>query len=250
MNRKRIGVALSGRFGNNLFQYAFARSYAELHNCELEVPDWDGTKIFVSDDKKLDERELVQRHTSAVEDWFGETDIIIHGCPMRQKHLIYDWNDTRRWFGNFSEPASDLLERIPELPCVSHLRHGDFIGLPDFIAVSAESSMLHPENENYRAVSEHDALVFDHEMAMNLPFLTDFLFLMKARVLFRANSTFSWWAAILGDHEKVFAPNLEGIAPEKGCVQDVPFVEGNYPSISKVHDCCTDLYLRHYEHNT
>ena len=35
-----------GRFGNQMFQYAFARAYAEKYNCILQTPKWIGQDIF------------------------------------------------------------------------------------------------------------------------------------------------------------------------------------------------------------
>ncbi|NJO65433.1 MAG: hypothetical protein HC836_47270 [Richelia sp. RM2_1_2] len=41
-----------GRFGNCLFQYAFARAYAEKYGAVLEVPEWIGEKLFGLKDKR------------------------------------------------------------------------------------------------------------------------------------------------------------------------------------------------------
>jgi hypothetical protein len=35
-----------GRFGNQLFQYAFLKAYAERYGCELQLPPWVGTQLF------------------------------------------------------------------------------------------------------------------------------------------------------------------------------------------------------------
>jgi len=74
-----------------------------------------------------------------------------------------------------------------------------------------------------------------------MSFLPDFYRLMNAPILFRSNSSFSYWAAVLGDNNVVFAPIIEGL--EGGREHDrVPFVVGNRPRIS-MHDFCTDLHL-------
>jgi hypothetical protein len=52
--------------------------------------------------------------------------------------------------------------------------------------------------------------------------LTDFFIMMNCKTLFRANSSFSWWAATLGTC-KVYSPQ---VGTQTGWV-DVPFVAGN-----------------------
>jgi hypothetical protein len=58
-----------------------------------------------------------------------------------------------------------------------------------------------------------------------LEFMRDFMDLYNADVLFRANSTFSWWAGTLGN-AKVYSPIVDGLT---GHQKDVKFVEGNWP---------------------
>ena len=55
-------------------------------------------------------------------------------------------------------------------------------------------------------------------------FLPDFVALMQADVILRANSTFSWWAAALSN-ARVLAPIVGDLCGK----QDVSFVEGNWP---------------------
>lgn len=62
--------------------------------------------------------------------------------------------------------------------------------------------------------------------------LEDFLRLYFARTIFRANSSFSWWAAFLAPHARVFSPVLDKshIYGIDGMEEiDVEFVEGNHP---------------------
>jgi len=62
--------------------------------------------------------------------------------------------------------------------------------------------------------------------------LADFLKLYFARTIFRANSSFSWWAGLLSPTAKVFSPVLDKrhIYGVDGMEEiDVDFVEGNHP---------------------
>jgi len=62
--------------------------------------------------------------------------------------------------------------------------------------------------------------------------LTDFLQLYFARTIFRANSSFSWWAGLLSPTARVFSPVLDKrhIYGVDGMEEiDVDFLEGNHP---------------------
>lgn len=63
--------------------------------------------------------------------------------------------------------------------------------------------------------------------------LEDFLRLYFARTIFRANSSFSWWAAFLSPTAKVYSPVLDkqSIYGRDGIMHEisVDFVEGNHP---------------------
>lgn len=62
--------------------------------------------------------------------------------------------------------------------------------------------------------------------------LEDFLRLYFARTIFRANSSFSWWAAFLAPSARVFSPVIDKrhIYGVDGLEEiDVEFVEGNHP---------------------
>jgi hypothetical protein len=77
----------------------------------------------------------------------------------------------------------------------------------------------------YPAGSEYlPGIIFD--------WLDDFLKLFFARTIFRANSSFSWWAATLSPTAKVFSPVIDRkhIYGVDGMEEiDVDFVEGNHP---------------------
>ncbi len=71
-------------------------------------------------------------------------------------------------------------------------------------------------------------------------FVNDFLTLMRAKVLFRANSTFSWWAGTLGCGT-VYSPEVNGAV---GFV-NVPFVRGNHCRLIGTGD---ELRLKEGDH--
>lgn len=234
------------RFGNQLFQYMLARGYAEMTGARLHTAPWIGQQIFALDDPPI-ERDLPQRYDMDYEQWAGERDIEITGWGLHQKTLLYTRSDAKRWL-RFHPEVLELIESTKRLGLVCHQRHKDFLEMGDYIAIRSESYFAACTEHDLRCglwfVSEASAKVIDALEAAGIGFLADFMTMMRAKILLRANSTFSWWAATLGENERVFAPKLDGITPIAGEVQHVPFVEGNWPAISCRHPNCSDLHLK------
>jgi hypothetical protein len=79
-------------------------------------------------------------------------------------------------------------------------------------------------------------LVFD--------WLPDFIKLYFARTIFRANSSFSWWAAFLSPNAKVYSPvvNRQAVYGRDSVEEvDYEFVEGNHPHWMYG---CSDIYFK------
>ena len=132
----------------------------------------------------------------------------------------------------------------PQRPyTAAHLRRGDYVNHPLYCTVSKQSytTALKQYQLQWPVVWVEE----DHPRRGSLPdelsFVGDFVTLMQAAVLLRANSTFSWWAAVLGDAE-VYSPVVEDRVGE----HDVPFVKGNWPrcaDTTRVGVTVTDLHL-------
>jgi hypothetical protein len=238
-----ITMPLTGRFGNLLFQYAYLRSYAEQNGYEVCLPPWIGEKVFtiphaVRPDKYKPDIELPE------------------DLHQRQSSLIYTRQQAREWF-TFKpeilerlEPIRNMIRRI----VILNLREGkDYISA-GMVCIS-QASYVKALELNFGV-----GQIFDWEIDTNpttIPSFTgdswasglgttevcipSFYRLMTAPVLFRANSTFSWWAATLGTG-RVFSPVIEGMKggiPNQNCEN---FVEGNWPRMSQ-DEACTDLRL-------
>ena len=71
------------------------------------------------------------------------------------------------------------------------------------------------------------------------PWLEDFFILYFARRIFRANSSFSWWAAALSPQAIVFSPDLSQTSADVIGEQSVGFIRGNrqhwYPTDVKMN---------------
>lgn len=238
---KTIALRNLGRFGNQMFRYAYARALAEQNGWELRTEPWVGEQIFTLDGAT---------HARPT----GDEEVVIDEYRQAQKDLIYSRADCRRWFKLKLDleswlRGSDGAVRWPH----AHLRRGDYVtaGYPLVGRESVERAVaehmfpgelrknMHPGRE-FIVVSDASPQL-NPELPPELDFLPDFYRLMRAPVLFRGNSSFSWWAATLG-HGKVYAPIITGFAA--GVEHDnIPFVEGNWPRLADL-DFVTDLHLR------
>lgn len=243
-----VALRFHDRWGNRLFQYAWARAYAERVGAELQTDVWDGQRVFGLTEKPI-ERDLPKRADMDFEQWDGETDIELTGWALHQKCLLYSRADLKCWL-KFTPEIESELEFVYRRKIAYHLRWGDFKTMPDFVAISHESYQraindFLPDWEPLGFMVCSWAPLRSPKLGkMGLDWLPDFCTLMRAQNLLRANSTFSWMAGALGENERIFSPQLKGIKPEANVFQNVHFEEGNHCAISCFHNNCSDLYLR------
>ena len=242
MNRVQItSLGRAGRFGNQLFQYAFAKSYAQKYNCVLEIPaDWMGRHIFEIDDSSPTSQ-LPKTELDNIP--FGEVNIDLNGYFQHQKFLdIMNPDDVKRWF-NFRTEWTDKFKKPREFYVASHLRHGDYIGGEKYCTITEKCYLDSCEKFGYH---KEDVIVVSEEERQpddprNMDFLYDFFVLMEADVLFRSNSTFGWWAGFLGNQKAVYSPAIQGKAGQHNI--EVDFVQGNYPCHMEIDNRHSDLYF-------
>lgn len=232
-----------GRLGNAMFTYAFARAFAERNGLDLFTDPWIGQQIFQLEEPPC-RGDLPRKNENDIKD--GDGDISFRSYCQQQKCLdLYSRSDCKRWFQLRPEVARRAAHYPPE-HYLAHHRKGDYhwdgsaypvVGRQAYFAAKQRFA---PECPELHFISEEEPLTDPHftgELAM----VPDFLRLMNSNVLFRANSSFSWWAATLSD-ARIFSPvcaHLHG-----GQVHDnVEFVEGNAPRLAPF-EYTTDLRLR------
>ena len=186
-----------GLFGNQLFQYAYARAFAEELGAELHTPDWIGRQLFIGVDEPIMQ---------------NKGDIDLFDYFQNPEHLaLLSKKKVKEWF-RFKNPP-----KVQKHNVVFHKRRGDYLTHANqYAIVSDESYIKGAEKFN---LDYTEALVLDQD---NPDFLTDFCLMMHCNNLFRANSTFSWWAATLGDCQ-VYSPKVQ----DRTGLVDVEFVKGN-----------------------
>lgn len=242
MSRGVFNLKMMGGFGNQLFQYAFARAYCLQNDLELRTQQWVGQRIFKLSDPPI--RDALPRvaESSIVP---GLKNFECEGYFQNQKSLIYSRRDAKEWF--LFSPAVELpLSEVLEDSHSRLVAHRRVIGYAEagYPVCSTESYLTAAFNFGYN--QDKLAFVSDESpglhswFASELSFLPDFARLMAAPVLLRANSSFSWWAATLGNGV-VFSPVIDGL--EGGKEHDVKFVAGNHPRLANL-EFVTDLHLK------
>lgn len=222
---KKLFTPLIGRFGNQLFQWCHVRRRAELEGATFCCPPWVGEKIFDI--------------PPACRDTDGEH---VGGYHQAQESLIY----SRKWVLDTlrlrPEIKSKLDSFVPQGEVVAHLRRGDYAPL-NYPIISKRSyevaaERVHIAPSGIAWVSEETPLTHP-EFAGDIAFLPDFYRMMRAHILLRANSSFSWWAGALGE-ALVFSPSIVGKAG--GIESDCDFDWGNAQRLATL-DFTTDLHL-------
>jgi hypothetical protein len=239
----RIHLQHLGRWGNNLFGVAFALGYARRYDMVLTMDPWIGQEIF----------EPLPGVT------YGDTP---NGFPVRSEYDLpllvredftyrsysqcqkcvdyYSRSDCKIWFKLRPEIKAKLAPSKSAL--VAHIRRTDYapLGYPLVSVASYDAAC-----EEYGLSSKRLLFVGDDHPSLTpglppeMDFLQDFYTLMTAKTLLRANSSFSFWAAVLSD-ALVLSPAIDGL--DGGKEHDCRFVPGNHPRLSN-HHFVTELHL-------
>tara|TARA_R110000824_G_scaffold196744_2_gene380032 strand:- start:1127 stop:1882 length:756 start_codon:yes stop_codon:yes gene_type:complete len=239
-----------GRFGNQLFQYAFAKSYAMKNGYELQIPkDWIGRALFDIADPELRDSFAATGLDQRIED---QHSIDLHGFYQHQDFLNIMDSDTVRSFFKFKDVWVDMFPKVKPYYIACHLRRGDYVNNPHFPVIHEKSYLDAVEKYGYSL----DDIIFvgeeikqpndtrnyssDKSFHGNIDFLYDFFLLLNADVLFRSNSTFGWWGSFLSKN-KTFSPIIQGRQGE--VAYDIEFVEGNHPCHQEIDNRHSDLKL-------
>lgn len=232
-----VAVSMMGRFGNQCFQYVYARAYAEKYGHEFQCDSWDGQKIFQLNDKPIAATNLQPRDENNIID--GEGDIIIRSYCQQQKCLIYTASQVREWF-SFQEWVDGATGDLVIPKCCGHRRVGDYVGyLFPYVSEASYHSAARKYNLPPVELITEESPRVSRDIPKEISYLADFFILSKTPILLRGNSSFSWWASVL-NAGITYSPVIDGLG---GGEHNCDFVLGNHPRLSH-HHFCTDLYLK------
>ena len=229
-------LGFSGRFANQLLQYAVTRLYAERHGVEAEFPDWIGRDLYMIDDPFVTAPlpTVTEQDADIMAAAAGDADTTLAG---RDFEGFFCGNTGplkphRAQVRAFFQPRPALAARLQvwsrALPShgtlvALHLRRGDFVGhdrfwiapvawylawleavWPDLdrplLYVATDDSSVLAAFARYRPVTAADL----GEPLAGAEFLADFHILTQADRLAISNSTFSFVAAMLNERASEF----------------------------------------------
>lgn len=238
MDRRIVQVTTLGqygRFGNQLFQYVFARSYAEMFGAVLEVPQWDGEKLFGGVRHPRPSITLPRTRPDDVP--WGQVNIDLCGYFQTSKCFsIISKTSVSKWL-SFN---SDIVEYYKGVrPAIAaHIRRGDYVKTHSkhYCIVTKQSYVkachrlgLHISDISW--VCEEEPRVDTFSAGLGVTWLPDFMGMVNASVLLRSNSTFSFWAGFFS-RGRVCSPIVGSLTGK----HTVPFTEGNDEPICTMTD--------------
>lgn len=242
MSNGIVIVRLLGRFGNQCLQYAFARAYAESIGADFRCDPWIGQRVFTIEDKSVGDPGPLTRR-SELDFKPGETNVDFMGYAQNERAMIYTAAQMRAWF-TLKPDIEESLKRLLPIPdeCVAHRRVGDYFGYgyPVVSISSYEQFATLYGIPKITWITEENPTFFA-EFPGEMQMLPDFWRLMRAKILLRGNSTFSWLAGCLNVDGRVFAPIIDGL--EGGKEHHCRFVTGNHPKFANL-GFTTDMHLK------
>lgn len=225
-------IGQRGRFGNSVLQYLITRAYAEKYNCEYRIPsDWIGRKIFYINDCFVNSKESFQ----VVDEGnliFGQVNVDLYGFfQTREFYRLLSIAKCKEWL-KIKESWLSKFPKIKKFYIACHLRRGDMSEYhwcyPTF---KSESYINGVRNYGFDINDivwvDEDNPSIDEECNKNeIPFLPSFMLMYHADVIFRANSTFSFIAGLLGNGN-MYSPiyDFPSYGGKVGLI-DVDFIKG------------------------
>lgn len=234
-----------GRLGNQFFQYSVARKYAEIARCIFQTPSWIGETLFNIAGTRINSN--LHRLPSDELPW-GRPNVDLLGYFQFQEAVSkLKRSELRNWF-NFKDEFKNRFPKKRPYYIAAHVRRGDYVTqyASKYCTITEESYLNACDkfglDKSQLIWVREDNPQKDEEMERRgLGFLPDFMTLLNADVILRANSTFSWWAGTLGNG-KVYSPLVEA----RTGTHTVDFVAENWPRMvdsSNVGGKVSDLHL-------
>lgn len=216
----------TGRFGNHVCQYAFARLMAEKNNIFLNT-DFTYKDILGITNIRYTNPALKftseEQHISDIYSCLGEeaaSNIMYN--PRKNKHYILNGSfEYSKIFNDNESQVKSFFKTYPthknKKDIVAHIRLGDTPKLgrsihPDYFLKILEKEQYeklyivsekpkHCEKKYYSYFSKHNPIFVSSSL------LEDFNFIRSFDKIICSNSTMCWWACFLSDAKTIYTPS-------------------------------------------
>lgn len=237
----------NGRFGNQIFQYAFLKIYAKEHDLQVQIPRWPiGEYLFGHQDPEISQI-LPQIRESSEE--IAESEIFNANPPLKnidirgyfQYHTSY-YARYKEYFCDLFKPRREIEQKIQQawhklglsqktVVCL-HIRLKDYgfsyffippfawyldwlnelwptLANPILYIATDEPETVLPHFAAYHPLTAKDLQVKLSEADFDADFYVDFYMLTQGDRVAISNSTFSFAACMLNQRSKLFVrPHL------------------------------------------
>lgn len=226
-----------GRFGNQLFQYAYLRTTARRLNVKFYCPNWVGDRIFLLHD----EEERAERPEGVVSVYkqpdngpgFNGGDLLVTDNTdvegFFQSFRLFDANAARIWYTFNEEIFASVRKRYGHLDFSEsvgmHLRFGDMKNSPYYATARPSyykrglSLIRHRKNvlifsEEIRTAKEYLKKIDSGFIYVDESDYDSFYLMTMCHDFICSVSTFSWWAAWLNRYDdKTIVCPVEWVRP-------------------------------------
>jgi hypothetical protein len=199
--KKPVGLTTktAGRLGNEMFQYSVTRLLAEADALPFKVPCKHINKEFANLEMEMGEASSYLNISG---------DPYYHSFGSCVDLVLRNKDRIKEWFP-ISGRGREILESMGNPPVV-HVRATDFQGMEwtlGSLYYSAAVSLLSSKPIIVTDDPKYAKTLFPDHTILNTK--DDFSILANAKELVCSYSTYCWWAAFLGEHSLVIAPEKD-----------------------------------------
>lgn len=220
----------AGRMGNRMFQYTFGYILSKLKNCSFYHDSLPNFKIT----SNLEGVGNLNNHinTRRYGDQYADIDMLVN----HEGDIIVDsYVQQSRFYINYREDLRNLFKVkdtiVNNNKLVLHIRETDYVAINAFLGYDYYKKLISDSNfkdvlivtDNsksntvQRLVKEDgctlitDGIVDTFTVHSDSRAMDDFKTLMYSENIAISQSSFSWWAAFLGNHKKIIFPFKTGL---------------------------------------
>lgn len=225
------------RTGNRMFQYAFAHKIANLRRETLyadELPE------FLSDSLPEYDMSLIsaRKHYCKYTRDYGSHNVDINELLTTDRDIIVNsfvqkasyYTDYRDLLRLIFKPRVNVGTKSLTNTLVVHIRETDYVGINCFLGYQFYKDLIRDSGFNNVTIvtdnSECDTVkrlhadgcdvntygtTRDFKVSLDERSMLDFCTMMNCENLALSQSSFSWWAAFLGNHKRVIFPFRKSI---------------------------------------